>query len=129
MDSARLALEELVQHFVRAWNERDAGALSAAFTEDGDFLDGAGNIWHGQAAIAAQYRRIFRHTAQPSLLRLQVAKTKMLTRSAAFVYATWSLTHSGSDLPVRTGLWFFVGMRRRGAWRIACSQISGDARP
>lgn len=129
MDSARLALEELVQHFARAWNERDAGAVSGAFTEDGDFLDGDGNVWHGQTAIAAQCMRIFRHIPQPSMLRLQVAKAKLLTRSAAFVYATWSLTHSGSELPVRTGLWFFVGMRRRGAWRIACSQISEDARP
>lgn len=129
MDTARLALEDLVQEFARAWNERDAGALSAAYTEDGDFLDGAGNVWHGQAAIAAQCVRIFKQIPQPSMLRLQVAKAKLLSRGAAFVYATWSLTNSGSELPVRTGLWFFVGMRRRGAWRIACSQISTDARP
>ena len=129
MDSARLALEELAQDFARAWNERNVDALSAAFTEDGDFLDGAGNVWHGQAAIAAQSVRLFARIPQPSMLRLQIAKAKVIARSAAFVYATWSMTNAGSELPVRTGLWFFVALRRQGAWRIVCSQISGDARP
>lgn len=128
MSTTRIALDSLSRNFADAWNRRDVAALHEVFSEDADFVDPAGNIWHGRAAIAAEHRRLFRGAMSHSSLRLQIAKLRMLTRTTALIHGIWSMTgHTADDpayLPVRTGLWFFVAMRGAPGWRIVCAQIT-----
>lgn len=129
MSIERSALDALVERFARAWNDRDVAALSAALSEDAEFLDSAGKIWRGRPAIIAEHRRIFKHASAQSMLRFQTAKVRLLSRTTALIYAIWSITGNADGrapyLPVRTGLWLFVAQRRGGAaWQIACCQVS-----
>ena len=117
MSIERSALDALVERFARAWNDRDIAALSAALSEDAEFLDSAGKIWRGRPAIIAEHRRIFKHASAQSMLRFQTAKVRLLSRTTALIYAIWSITGNAT------------GARRtcRCAPAFGCSSRSGAA--
>ena len=56
---ARPALERLLHQQEAAWNAGDAPAWSAAFSEDADFINIRGDVFHGRAEIAERHALIF----------------------------------------------------------------------
>jgi uncharacterized protein (TIGR02246 family) len=53
------AIRANVEAFAKAANARDAKAVAATFTASGEFSDGDGNVFHGRAAIEAEFAALF----------------------------------------------------------------------
>jgi len=53
------AIENSAQRFSEAFEKRDAGAIAELFTPEGEFIDLSGLVFHGRAAIAAEYAASF----------------------------------------------------------------------
>ncbi len=49
VDSDEQAVREVIVNFGEAWNRHDADAILALFTDDADWINVAGNWWHGRA--------------------------------------------------------------------------------
>jgi uncharacterized protein (TIGR02246 family) len=49
-----------VEAFAKAANAHDAKAIAATFTPTGEFVDGDGNVFHGRAAIEAEFDALFK---------------------------------------------------------------------
>src|SRR6516164_11521845 len=50
-----VAVEQTVEGLVKAYNDRDAKAFAAAFTANGEYIDETRAVFHGQAAIEAEF--------------------------------------------------------------------------
>jgi uncharacterized protein (TIGR02246 family) len=55
MTESSAALEELVHKQQTAWNTGDGDAWSSAFTDEADFVNIRGDVFHGREAIARQH--------------------------------------------------------------------------
>jgi uncharacterized protein (TIGR02246 family) len=76
------AIRAASQSFVAAFNKGDAKAVSAHWTEGGEFIDEVGRIFTGREAIAAEYAAFFK--AQPKIkIQLAIDSLKLLSDSAA----------------------------------------------
>lgn len=70
------------QAFATAFNKRDAKALAALWTEDGDFVDDSGSRVVGREAIEKSYAAYF--TANPQAhVRIVIDSLRLLSDSAA----------------------------------------------
>lgn len=77
----RTILEE-VGAFARAWNQADARALAAFFTDDAVRVDGFGDVQHGRQAIADGFRQLF-HRMPGATLRVEPGTVRMLSPDLA----------------------------------------------
>jgi uncharacterized protein (TIGR02246 family) len=55
MTESSAALEPMLHHQQTAWNAGDGVTWSAAFTDDADFVNILGDVFHGREAIARQH--------------------------------------------------------------------------
>jgi uncharacterized protein (TIGR02246 family) len=70
------------QAFVAAFNQGDAKAIAAFWTEDGDYADESGATFSGRDAIEKEYARFFaEHPGQK--IRLVIDSLKLLSDAAA----------------------------------------------
>ena len=53
------AISDLLGHFIKAYNARDAKALGELFTPDAEIEDEDGEVTRGRDAIVARFARIF----------------------------------------------------------------------
>lgn len=69
-DTAQLLQKEITaaaDRFEAAFTKRDAKALSELFTEDGEYVDDSGEVFHGRKAIAAEFNAAFQQLAEGSM--------------------------------------------------------------
>ena len=52
-------LQQILDAQAAAWNRGDGQAWAAAFSEDADFINIRGDVFHGRDAIGQQHARIF----------------------------------------------------------------------
>ncbi len=76
------ALRRSADEFTAAFNSRNAKALAALWTENGDYTDETGRVFQGREAIAAEYARFFQNNGKVRL-RLVVDSLKLLSDGAA----------------------------------------------
>ncbi len=107
------APEAIADHFIEAWNARDAERLAAVFVEDAEFVNVVGLWWHHRERIfqAHDYglRVIFKH----STLSLMRSKVRHLGSHAAIVHAKMRLVDqtaldSGPTPQERQTIFLFV---------------------
>ncbi len=117
---------DIAHHFAAAWAERDAGALSALFVEDADFVNVVGLWWHNRGDIERAHayglRRIFQH----STLTAGGIKTRLLGPDHAVVHCRWHLEgqtgQGGEVLGPRQSVMVFVLERQAAGWRAVAVQ-------
>lgn len=82
-ESAELqAIRQSSQLFVAAFNKGDAKAVAALWTPTGEYVDDAGQVFAGRAAIEAEYARFFQ--AHPGhKMKLIIDSLKLLSGAAA----------------------------------------------
>ena len=56
------AIKQSADKFVKAYNAGDSEAIGKLFTEAAEYVDGFGNVFHGRAAIIAEYTTFFKET-------------------------------------------------------------------
>jgi uncharacterized protein (TIGR02246 family) len=52
------AIQKILDEEAAAWNRGDGPSWASAFTDDADFVNILGQVFHGRAAIGEQHRRI-----------------------------------------------------------------------
>ena len=67
--SDTMAIRELFEQILIAWNRRDAAAMAAGFREDGNLIGFDGSQVDSSPAIEAHLQPIFASTATPGLCR------------------------------------------------------------
>jgi uncharacterized protein (TIGR02246 family) len=69
-DSPQVLQKEIAasaDRFEAAFEKRDAKALSELFTEDGEYVDDSGTVFHGRKAIADEFTAAFQRLAPGSM--------------------------------------------------------------
>ena len=119
-----------MDRFSHAVNTKDAKALAACFTEDGEFTNPIGMTERGRAAIEAFHAVLFAPVRQPGTpsfyhARLQVlsSSVKLLRPDVATIDVHWqqdgAIAPDGSPWGTRTGILSWVAVEDRGIWSIA----------
>ncbi len=121
-------LRQAAADFVVAYNNRDAAALAALFTESGEMADLKGEeITSGRAAIKAHYEEEFRGETVPSLA-VEVSSVRLVAADLAIEDGTAHYTPPGEDEPARSVNYTAVLKKvDGGAWLIAGTRSLGDA--
>lgn len=122
-DGLRRAAEE----FVSAYNQRDAAAVAALFTEEAALSDAGGRkTASGRAAIQRHYERILSDGDAPSLA-IEVGSVRQVSPGVALESGTFHLTRPESEQPFRSAAYAAVLVKREdGAWRIASNREGAD---
>lgn len=119
--------EIIAQHFVDAWNRRDAAAIAGLFDEDAEFVNVTGLWWHNRRDIEKAHAYGLQNIFQHSTLALSRTKVKFLSDDIAVVHAKMKLSGQTpvadvSQPGTRRTLFSFVVHRKQGQWYCASAQ-------
>ncbi|HEY1064957.1 MAG TPA: SgcJ/EcaC family oxidoreductase [Pirellulales bacterium] len=73
-------VEKSAERFIEAYAKHDAAALGALFTEDAEYVDSSGVVFHGRESIEAEYEANFQ-VARPGVLALDVVSIRPLAEN------------------------------------------------
>ncbi len=120
-------IRKVIADLASAWNRHDMKVYTALFSEDADYVSGAGSWWRGRREIEKEHAE--RHAAVFKESRVTITGTsiRLLQPEIAIVHSTWELEGlkdpDGRDLPGRKGILTQVVAREQdGRWRIVASQ-------
>jgi hypothetical protein len=82
------AIEALESAWEAAWEAKDAAAFAANYAEDAEFINPAGGIVPGRAAIRAQHALLFGGPFATSTLTVDARRIEFLTGTIAIVFWT-----------------------------------------
>jgi uncharacterized protein (TIGR02246 family) len=120
-------LEKAASDFVVAYNNQDAAAISALFTENGELIDISGkNITSGRDEITSRYKAIF--AENPLRIAIEVDSVRLVTPGLAIEDGTYHLTPADDETaPPRSTTYTAVLMKADGGeWRIASTRSLKD---
>ncbi|WP_305970926.1 MULTISPECIES: SgcJ/EcaC family oxidoreductase [unclassified Mameliella] len=116
--------------FAAAWHSRSGQTLAALFTEDAVFVTVTGLCWHGRAAIAKPYDRIFRTAFARTVLTPSRTATTTLSDDSALVRCRFTLSGQpapdGGPRPDRLWITSFVLQRQAQGWLALSAQTTED---
>jgi uncharacterized protein (TIGR02246 family) len=121
-------LQKAATDFVTAYNNKDAAALAALFTEDGEMADTTGkDLTSGRDEIQARYEEVFAGDS-PSMA-IEVDSVRLVAPNLAIEDGTFHLTPSGDgNAPPHSTNYTAVLMKNdKGGWQIASTRDLGDA--
>ncbi len=110
------------QKFVEAFNRRDARAIGAMFTDDGDYTDETGTVYSGRKAITDDFARYFA-TSKGRTIRVHVDAVRFVTPEVAIVDGTSAVEPPAEGPPV-IGRYTSVRVKRGGKWLVAAVRES-----
>ncbi|MGW0556883.1 SgcJ/EcaC family oxidoreductase [Streptomyces sp. NPDC002926] len=102
MSTSDIQIQDLFQRFKQAWNDGDAVAFGACFTEDSDYVSYDGTRAVGRAEHQDNHDRLFRGVLTGSALVGGIEAIRYIAPEVAIVYGTASvLMPWRSELPKR----------------------------
>lgn len=116
-------LQKAAAEFITAYNNQDAAALAALFTEDGELTDADGsNITSGRDQILERYKEIF--TGTPKQIAIEVGSVRFVAPNLAIEDGTFHLTPAGDESfpPQSTAYTAVLTKDGSGEWRIASTR-------
>lgn len=121
-------LAKAANDFVVAFNKKDAAALAALFTENGELSDlRAGDITSGRAAIQAHYEELLAAADAPQIA-IEVDSVRLVGNGLAIEDGTVHQTPPGDNAPpISTSYAAVLQKQENGAWQIASTRSLGDA--
>ena len=120
------SVRKVVADYEEAWNKHDADAILALFTDDADWINVAGNWWHGRAehrrGTAWVHEHVFKnargHTG-PVVIRFPTQDTAV----AIFTHEVDSFVlPDGTPNPGGNHRLSFFLVKREGRWLITSGQ-------
>lgn len=120
-------LEKAAADFVAAYNKKDAAAIAALFTENGELSDLSGEeLTSGRDEIKAFYADIFADKDAPSVA-IEVSSVRLVGANLAIEDGTTHFTPPGDDAPPRSTTYTAVLTKTaEGVWQIASSRSLND---
>jgi uncharacterized protein (TIGR02246 family) len=116
-------VRELYRRLLDGWNRRDAAAMAALFTENGNVVGFDGSQLNGPGEIAAVLGKIFAEHQTPPFVDI-VREVRSLSPDVALLRATVGMAPPGqAELnPALNAIQSLVAARRGGQWRIELFQ-------
>lgn len=120
-------LEKAAEEFVIAYNNKDAAALAALFTEKGELVDlNAEDVITGRAEIEAHYKERFAEDDVPSVA-VEVDSVRIVAPKTAVEDGTLHFTPPGEDEPARSSTYTAVLVQNdAGTWQVASTRNLTD---
>lgn len=121
MNPDEAAIRTVLDHFWRAFEERDAELYAASFTDDADWENSFGGRARGREAIEDFLRRVYPlfHEAQQELIDVRV---RLVTEDVAVTDVvrdlTGQVTERGASAPPRRVRTTHVLRRDEAGWQV-----------
>lgn len=121
-------LAKSAEDYVVAYNKKDAAAIAALFTEDGEMCDLNGeDLISGRDEIKAHYEEVFANKDAPSAA-VEVDSVRLVAPNLAIEDGTVHLTPPGENAPPRSTQYTAVLLKGSdGTWQIASTRSLRDA--
>lgn len=121
----REQIAKAAQAFADAFNKRDAKAVAALWTEQGEHREADGETFRGRAAIEKAYSEFFKSNAN-SRIEVLVKSIRFPAKDVAVEEGLIRQTSGPKSLPQSTS-YVAIHVRESGQWKIALSAESGLA--
>ena len=120
-------LQQAAADFVLAYNAKDAAAVAALFTENGEISDlRAEDTTTGRVDIQLRYAEIFAAGDTPSVA-IEVDSVRLVGKDLAIEDGTVHLTPPGDNAPAKSTAYTAVLQKSAdGAWKIASTRTLAD---
>lgn len=120
-------LEKAAADFVTAYNNKDAAALAALFTEKGELTDlNAEEVITGREDIEAHYKEVLSSADTPSVA-VEVDSVRIVAPKTAVEDGTLHFTPPGEDSPARSATYTAVlSQNDAGVWLVASTRNLSD---
>ena len=120
-------LQQAAADFVLAYNAKDAAAIAALFTENGEMADlRAEDTTTGRAGIQARYEEIFAAGDTPAVA-VEVDSVRLVGKDLAIEDGTVHYTPPGDNAPAKSTAYTAVLQKNgAGAWQIASTRALAD---
>ena len=120
-------LQQAAADFVLAYNAKDAAAIAALFTENGEMADlRAEDTTTGRAGIQARYAEIFAAGDTPAVA-VEVDSVRLVGKDLAIEDGTVHFTPPGENAPAKSTAYTAVLQKNEaGAWQIASTRALAD---
>jgi uncharacterized protein (TIGR02246 family) len=122
-DQERDAIEKSARDFATAFEKRDAKAIAALWTENGELDDDSGEVFRGRAAIESAYADFFK-SQHEGKIDVRIESIRFPSRDCAIEEGVLRQSRGSKDLPSSTHYSVFH-VRDNGQWRIAASREWG----
>jgi len=121
-------LKKAATDFVEAFNKKDAAAVAALFTDNGEITDlNASEITSGRADIQGRYEALFAAPKAPRIA-IEVDSVRMVGKDLAIEDGTVHSTPPGEDaVPTSMNYTAVLQKNEAGIWQIASTRDRGDA--
>lgn len=120
-------LEKAAADFIVAFNNKDAAAIAALFTEKGEITDiEAQDVTTGREEIKAHYEELFANK-DTAAVALEVDSVRLVGTDLAIEDGTVHFTFPGDDFPARSKTYTAVLQKNEeGIWQIASTRNLKD---
>lgn len=119
------AIRDLEKRQAEAWNQHDAKAYAALFTEDGDCVNVVGWWWKGRAEIEKKLTDAYVFVFRESVLTIGEVTSRFLQPDLAVVHIRWTMTGARTPQGIPTpqqGIQTQLVRKQDGRWMIAAFQ-------
>lgn len=116
--SAEAAIRENARRFVEAFNQGDAKLVAALWSEDGEFLDPAGERTSGRAAIQQKYTAFFAENPGAKI-EVTVDAVRLTSPDSAIEDGHSRLSLTTPLASTASGRYMVVHIKRDGQWSMA----------
>lgn len=132
-EASTLAVNELLENFVKTWNKKDLEGFGDLFTADAEFTDVVGQTAIGKDAIIKQHIFPFENVMRLAKFEMKDAYIREITASLFIVSALWkvtgSITPDGRPLPDRNGVLQLIIEKSENDYLIKLVHNSDNALP
>ena len=127
-DSDSAAIRHLYEHILLAWNQRDAGAMAACFTEDGSMIGFDGSQVDTREQIEGHLRPIFADHPTAAYVA-KVREVRILGSGVGLLRAVAGMVPPGSKeiKADRNTIQSLVAVKNGDGWRAALFQSTPAA--
>lgn len=121
-------LRQVTENFILSFNDKDATAIAALFSEDGEITNRtATELISGREEIQAHYEEMFAAKDAPKLA-IEVESVRMVGPGLAIEDGMFHFTQPGVNDPVRSDHLSVVLQKNAGGeWKITSTRVLGDA--
>ena len=111
------AIRQIVDAFVKSYNDHNATAIAALFTADGTTADEDGNVAKGREAVEKVFAGIFKEHPK-TRIEDTIESIRFVGPAEAIEDGTATITHD-KETPAEKGRYRVVHVKRDGKWQMA----------
>ena len=120
-----LAIDKLTREMIQAFDQRDAAAIAAHWTEEGEFIRNDGEPIRGRAEIQKGYAEFFKTLKGKPKLEIQSDAVRFPSADTAVTEVTLRLRNDDGEI-VASGRQDTVLVREGGQWKMAIRPRMGS---